>query len=249
MKQRLDSLLVSAGLATTTEKALALILAGQVTANGHRADKPGMMLEQGADITLKESACPFVSRGGMKLAAGLDTFKIEPSGLICADIGASTGGFTDCLLQHGATKVYAIDVGYGQLAWSLRQDSRVIVMERTNARHLTPAMFSDPIQLAVIDAAFISLKLLLPPLLPLFNPLPIAILALIKPQFEVERGATVNGVVSDPTLHQQVIEDIQNFCHGLGLIDHGVTDSPLLGPKGNKEFLIYLTRPASRQSP
>ncbi|MBA3013804.1 MAG: TlyA family RNA methyltransferase [Proteobacteria bacterium] len=241
MKHRLDSLLVNAGLAPTTEKALALILAGQVTVAGHRADKPGLLLNEGTEITLKESACPFVSRGGMKLDKALDTFQIDPNGLICADIGASTGGFTDCLLQHGATKVYAIDVGYGQLAWSLRQDSRVIVMERTNARHLTPAMFPDPINLAVIDAAFISLKLLLPPLLPLFKQHPIAILALIKPQFEVDRGATVSGVVSEPALHQQVIDNILTFCHGLGLTDHGVTDSPILGPKGNKEFLVYLT--------
>lgn len=246
MKHRLDRLLVDAGLAPTPEKALALILAGLVTVEGHRADKPGMMLNEGADIKLKESACPFVSRGGMKLKKGIDTFHIDPDGLVCADIGASTGGFTDCLLQHGAAKVYAIDVGYGQLAWSLRQDSRVIVMERTNARHLTPAMLSESISLAVIDAAFISLKLLLPPLLPLFGDQPIAILALIKPQFEVDRGATINGVVSEPSLHQQVIEDTLSFCHKLGLCDHGVTDSPILGPKGNREFLVYLTRATTK---
>jgi len=248
MKRRLDGLLVDAGLAATTAKAQALILAGQVTVAGHRADKPGLMVEESVEISLKEPTCPFVSRGGLKLAKGLDAFHIDPTGLVCADIGASTGGFTDCLLQHGATRVYAIDVGYGQLAWSLRQDSRVVAMERVNARHLTPAMFPEPISLAVIDAAFISLKLLLPPLLPLFVPQSIAILALIKPQFEVERGATEHGVVANPILHRQVVEDILAFCHGLGLKDEGVTDSPILGPKGNKEFLVYLTRPAGQSS-
>lgn len=241
MKQRLDSLLLAEGLAPTLEKAQALILAGQIAVNGHKADKPGLMIKSGATVTAKGSTSPYVSRGGLKLAKGLDFFRIDPSGLICADIGASTGGFTDCLLQHGAAKVYAIDVGYGQLAWSLRQDGRVVVMERTNARHLTPADLAEPIQLAVIDAAFISLKVLLPPLLPLFAKR-IAILALIKPQFEVERGKGSGGVVTDPTLHQQITHDILAYCADLGLTSHGVTASPILGPKGNKEFLTYLTK-------
>jgi len=181
-----------------------------------------------------------VSRGGLKLAKGLEYFALDPSGLVCADIGASTGGFTDCLLQNGATKVFAIDVGYGQLAWPLRQDPRVVVMERTNARHLTPADLGEPIDLAVIDAAFISLRILLPPLLPLFRN-QAAILALIKPQFEVGRDRIgKGGVVRDPALHEAVIAEILAFTRGLGLISRGVTDSPILGPKGNKEFLVHL---------
>ena len=243
MKQRLDSLLMAEGLAPTLEKARAMILAGQIAVNGHKADKPGTMINAGATVTAKGHASPFVSRGGLKLAQGLAFFHIDPQGLVCADIGASTGGFTDCLLQHGAAKVYAIDVGYGQLAWSLRQDSRVVVMERTNARHLTPADLPEPIALAVIDAAFISLKVLLPPLLPLFKE-KVAILALIKPQFEVNREQSGGGVVTDPALHDQCINDILSFCTGLGLTPHGWTPSPLLGPKGNKEFLTYLTREA-----
>jgi 23S rRNA (cytidine1920-2'-O)/16S rRNA (cytidine1409-2'-O)-methyltransferase len=241
MKQRLDCLLMAEGLAPTLEKARAMILAGQIAVNDHKADKPGLMIHAGATVTAKGPTCPFVSRGGLKLAQGLAFFGIDPRGLVCADIGASTGGFTDCLLQNGAAKVYAIDVGYGQLAWSLRQDSRVVVMERTNARHLTPADLPEPIDLAVIDAAFISLTVLLPPLLPLFGQ-HVAILALIKPQFEVERGLETGGVVTDPALHDQINTAILSFCAGLGLSHHGVTASPILGPKGNKEFLTYLTR-------
>jgi len=241
MKHRLDHLLVQQNLAPTLEKARALILAGLVLVEGHKADKPGLMTDDSLAVTVKESSCPFVSRGGVKLAHGLDFFQIHPRGFICVDIGASTGGFTDCLLQNGATKVYAVDVGYGQLAWSLRQDKRVIVMERTNARNLTPLMIPELIDLAVIDAAFISLKLLLPPLIPLFADKKIAILALIKPQFEVGRGKSTSGVVTDPALHEQVINEVRAFSQGLGLISHGVTASPLFGPKGNTEFLTYLT--------
>lgn len=242
MKQRLDHLLLERALAPSEHKARALILAGRVEVNGAKADKPGLMFGNGVTITVKEPLSPYVSRGGLKLAQGLAYFGINPSGFICADIGASTGGFTDCLLQNGAARVYAIDVGYGQLAWSLRQDPRVIVMERTNARHLTPASFPEPLDLAVIDAAFISLKLLLPPLLPLFRDR-VAILALIKPQFEVGRGLGTNGVVTDQALHDQVTNGILTFGEALGLTHHGLTDSPILGPKGNKEFLTYLTRP------
>lgn len=240
MKIRLDKLLVESKLVETRQKAQALILAGLVQVDSHRSDKPGTMVPVDSQISIKGQDCPFVSRGGLKLAKGLQHFHIVPDSLICADIGASTGGFTDCLLQNGAKKVYAIDVGYGQLDWKLRQDDRVIVKERTNARHLTPADFDEPIQLAVIDAAFISLKILLPPLLPLFSP-EIAILALIKPQFEVGKGKVgKGGVVKDPELHSQVIEDILAFTASLRLTSMGVTESPLLGPKGNKEFLIYL---------
>lgn len=243
MKSRLDHLLVLQKQAPSLEKAQALILAGLVRVAGHLADKPGLLYDDAMAITVKDSSGPFVSRGGLKLAHGLDFFHIQTQGLVCLDIGASTGGFTDCLLQNGAAKVYAVDVGYGQLAWSLRQDSRVVVLERTNARHLTRGLIPEPINLAVIDAAFISLKTLLPPLLPLFAEGPVAILALIKPQFEVGRGQSTGGVVTDPALHEGVINEVKVFSQGLGLTSNGVTASPLLGPKGNTEFLTYLTRP------
>ncbi len=239
MKIRLDKLLLEKNLAPTRQKAQALIAAGQVLVNNRLADKAGTMVEDSVTVEVKVS-CPYVSRGGYKLEAGLDFFSINPAGLVCLDIGASTGGFTDCLLKNGAAKVYAVDVGYGQLAWELRQDPRVVVMERTNARYLTSENFEDMLDFAVMDAAFISLKLLIPPLLPLFRK-QISILALIKPQFEVGRGKIgKGGVVRDTALHQEVIEDIIVFCKTLGLQNRGVTPSPILGPKGNKEFLIHL---------
>ena len=239
MKIRLDKLLLEKNLAPTRQKAQALIGAGQVLVNNRTADKAGILVDDSSEVVIKES-CPYVSRGGYKLAAGLVHFKIKPAGMICLDIGASTGGFTDCLLQHGAKKVYSIDVGYGQLAWKLRQDRRVVVMERTNARYLTKEDIPEPIDLAVIDASFISLKLLIPPLLPLFRA-NAAILALIKPQFEVGRGKIgKKGVVRDPAMHQEVQEEIASFGETLGLKNCGVIPSPILGPKGNREFLIYL---------
>ena len=244
MKIRLDKLLLAKNLAPTRQKAQALIGAGQVMVNNKLADKAGAMVEDSCIIEVKES-CPFVSRGGYKLEAGLQFFDINPAGLICLDVGASTGGFTDCLLQHGALKVYSVDVGYGQLAWELRQDPRIVVMERTNARYLTRENFAEPIDLAVIDASFISLKLLIPPLLPLFRE-NISILALIKPQFEVGRGKVgKGGVVRDPALHQEVIDEIIDFCTTLELKSCGVTPSPILGPKGNKEFLVHLVSHSS----
>jgi 23S rRNA (cytidine1920-2'-O)/16S rRNA (cytidine1409-2'-O)-methyltransferase len=246
MKIRLDKLLVERKLAPTRQKAQALIGAGQVLVNNKLADKAGTSVEDSCTIEVKES-CPYVSRGGYKLEAGLQFFDIKPSGLTCLDVGASTGGFSDCLLQHDALKIYSVDVGYGQLAWKLRQDSRIVVMERTNARYLTAEDFAEPIDLAVIDAAFISLKLLIPPLLPLFQG-NISILALIKPQFEVGRGKVgKGGVVRDPDLHQEVIDKIVVFCGTLGLESRGVTPSPILGPKGNKEFLIHLVSPSSQE--
>ena len=240
MKTRLDQLLLLHGLAPSIEKAQALIVAGQVLVNDQPADKVGSLFAKDCQIRLKGKACPYVSRGGLKLAAGLDHFQIDPTGLICADIGASTGGFTDCLLQRGAAKVYAIDVGYGQLAWKLRQDPRVAVMERTNARNLQTGDLTEPLDLAVIDASFISLKTLLPPLLVFFSGT-IRVLALIKPQFEVGKGQIgTGGVVRDSDLHEKVIGEIQGFADGLGLVPVGVSPSPILGPKGNREFLIYL---------
>jgi len=239
MKVRLDKLLLEKNLAPSRHKAQALIAAGQVLVDSRLADKAGTMVEDSATVELKES-CPYVSRGGYKLEAGLEFFNITPAGLVCLDIGASTGGFTDCLLKNNAAKVYAVDVGYGQLAWELRHDPRVVVMERTNARYLTAENLQELIDLAVIDASFISLKLLIPPLLPLFKG-QISILALVKPQFEVGRGKVgKGGVVRDPALHQEVITKILFFCQKLGLQSCGVTPSPILGPKGNREFLIHL---------
>ena len=239
MKIRLDKLLLARELAPTRQKAQALIVAGLVRINGQPADKAGSMFSSDCLVEVKGPSCPFVSRGGLKLKKGLEYFRIDPAGLVCADIGASTGGFTDCLLQHKAAKVYAIDVGYGQLDWKLRQDERVVVMERTNARYLQPDDIDMNLDLAVIDAAFISLKLLIPPLIPFFAG-QVSILALIKPQFEVGRGKVgKGGVVRDPDLHQEVIDDILHFTKGLGLTDKGVTDSPILGPKGNREFLAH----------
>jgi 23S rRNA (cytidine1920-2'-O)/16S rRNA (cytidine1409-2'-O)-methyltransferase len=239
MKIRLDKLLLKKKLAPTRQKAQAIIAAGQVTVDKKLTDKAGAMVEDSCIIEIKES-CRFVSRGGYKLEEALRFFSIDPSGLVCLDIGASSGGFADCLLQHGAAKIYAVDVGYGQLAWELRQDPRVVVMERTNARYLKTEDFDELPDLAVVDASFISLKLLIPPLLHLFHD-KISIIALIKPQFEVGRGKVgKGGVVRDPALHQEVIDGIIGFCETLGLINSGVTPSPILGPKGNKEFLIHL---------
>ena len=240
MKIRLDQLVLLRGLAPTIEKAQAIIATGQVLVNDQSADKVGSLFATDCQIRLKGKACPYVSRGGLKLAAGLDHFQIDPTGLVCADIGASTGGFTDCLLQRGAAKVYAIDVGYGQLAWKLRQDPRVVVMERTNARNVQIGDLTEPIDLAVVDASFISLKTLLPPLLVLFSG-GVRVLALIKPQFEVGKGQIgTGGVVRDSDLHEKVIGEIRGFADGLGLVPIGVSPSPILGPKGNREFLIYL---------
>jgi len=246
MKVRLDKLLLAKKMAPSRQKAQALIGAGQVLVNNKLADKAGAMVEDSCTLEVKES-CPYVSRGGYKLEAGLQYFNIKTAGFICLDIGASTGGFSDCLLQHGALKVYSVDVGYGQLAWELRQDPRIVVMERTNARYLTAEDFTEPIDFAVIDASFISLKLLIPPLLPLFQK-NTSILALIKPQFEVGRGKVgKGGVVRDPALHQEVIDEIVTFCRTLGLESLGITPSPILGPKGNKEFLIHLVSQSTQE--
>ncbi|MEN8139724.1 MAG: TlyA family RNA methyltransferase [Thermodesulfobacteriota bacterium] len=239
MKLRLDKLLVQNGLAETLQKAQALIGAGQVLVNGQRLDKAGHQVAAECEVTIKGDECPFVSRGGLKLAKGLSHFQVDPKGLTCADIGASTGGFSDCLLQNGAALVYAVDVGYGQLAWSLRQSEKVVVLERTNARYLSREEIPQPLDLAVIDAAFISLKLLIPPLLPLFRQGRVDIIALIKPQFEVARGQVgKGGVIRDPALHQKVIAETSQFITSLGLTPSEVVPSPILGPKGNTEFLV-----------
>ncbi|MDZ7641355.1 MAG: TlyA family RNA methyltransferase [Desulfurivibrio sp.] len=238
MKERLDKLLVARGLAASRPQAQALIGAGVVSGVDRVLDKAGTLVAVDTPLHVKENPCPYVSRGGLKLAAALDHFAIDPAGLVAIDIGASTGGFSDCLLQRGARRIYAVDVGYGQLAWKLRQDERVVVRERTNARYLTPADFPERPALAVIDASFISLKLLLPPLLPLLEP-GAQLVALIKPQFEAGRERIgKGGVVRDERVHREVVADLEEFALQSGLTGVGVIPSPLPGPKGNREFLL-----------
>ncbi len=239
MKIRLDELLVKNGIAETQKEAQALIGAGQVFTNDLLADKPGTLVSPDTDIRLKIK-CRYVSRGGLKLEKALEHFQVKVEGACCVDIGASTGGFTDCLLQHGAKRVYSVDVAYGQFAWNLRQDDRVIVIERFNARQLSQKEIPEPLDLAVIDASFISLTKLIPPLLqlPLEDKI---ILALIKPQFELAKDkVTKGGVVKDASLHQEAIDKIRGFALKMNLSVIGVVQSPLLGPKGNKEFIICL---------
>jgi 23S rRNA (cytidine1920-2'-O)/16S rRNA (cytidine1409-2'-O)-methyltransferase len=238
----LDKLLVERGLVESRERARALILAGDVVVDDHAVDKAGQLVRLDAQIRLKGSGIPYVSRGGMKLQKALDEFSLDVAGLCALDVGASTGGFTDCLLQRGARKVFAVDVGYGQLAWKLRQDERVVCLERTNIRYLEPAALAEVPDLAVIDASFISLEKVLPNTIRLVKECG-EIIALIKPQFEVGRGQLgKGGVVRDERKHREVIESICSLVETLGLEVKGVTESPLLGPKGNKEFLIYLKK-------
>ena len=239
MKIRLDALLLERNLVQQKDKARALIGAGEVLVNERVVDKVGFLCDPGAAVRIR-THCPYVSRGGLKLAAGLHHFRIDPSGLTCIDIGASSGGFTDCLIQHGAGKVYAVDVAYGQLDWKIRQDPRVVVLERCNARQLTPAQIPESIDLAVMDVSFISITKIIPALLPLFTG-PFALLALIKPQFELPKeDIPRGGVVLLAELHQKAIDLVTAYALGLRLKTEGTVPSPVLGPKGNKEFLIYL---------
>ncbi|AEH44641.1 hemolysin A [Thermodesulfatator indicus DSM 15286] len=241
-KERLDKLLVKRGLVESREKAQAMIMAGQVYVNGERVDKAGHKVPVEADIQIK-GRLPFVSRGGLKLAHALTHFGLNVKGLVCADIGASTGGFTDCLLQAGAQKVYAIDVGKGQLHYKLRSDPRVVVFEEVNARYLTEKDLPEPVDLITIDVSFISLTKILPAALRILKPGG-KIVALIKPQFEVGRNKVGRGgVVRDPALHQEAIKKIEDFAtKELNLKSYGVIESPILGPAGNKEFLILLAK-------
>lgn len=241
-KERLDKVLVEKGIASTRERARAQVMAGNVTVEGRVVDKPGTKIALESSIRLAGETLRYVSRGGEKLEGALQAFAINPHGLVVMDVGASTGGFTDCVLQKGARKVYAIDVGYGQLAWRLREDSRVVNLERKNIRYLQREEVKDEVDLILIDTSFISIEKFIPHLVP-FLKTGGAILSLIKPQFEVGRGEVgKGGVVRDPRLHQKVIDRISNFCRGLKLRIMGVAESPLLGPKGNKEFFIYLRR-------
>lgn len=241
-KERLDKLLVERGLVQSRERASALILAGKVVVEDHAVDKVGTRIPIDADIRLKGGDIPYVSRGGLKLEKGLESFDISVAGRVAIDVGASTGGFTDCLLQRGAVQVYAVDVGYGQLAWKLREDPRVVNLERTNIRDLTADTLGAAPSLAAIDASFISLDKVLPATLPLLAPGG-EILALIKPQFEVGRGQVgKGGVVRDPAQHAEVVEKVRESAASLGCRVLGVVESPLLGPKGNREFLIHLQK-------
>jgi 23S rRNA (cytidine1920-2'-O)/16S rRNA (cytidine1409-2'-O)-methyltransferase len=241
-KIRLDQLMVQKGLAESREKAKASIMAGEVMVDGSRADKPGHIFPEESEITIKTQSMPFVSRGGLKLEAAISHFNIDVNGLVMLDIGASTGGFTDCLLQHGAKRVIAIDVGYGQMHWKLRNDPRVTVIEKTNARNLLPEDIKEQPDAAVIDVSFISLKLIIPPVAALL-PENTFITALIKPQFEAGKGEVgKGGVVRDEDTHNRIIADIGDFCKKQGLDPVGVIPSPILGPKGNREFLIFIKR-------
>ena len=232
--------MVERGLAPSREKAQALIMAGQVVVGDHAAEKAGQQVLPDVEIRIKGEVLPYVSRGGLKLAKGLDAFAINPAGRIAIDVGASTGGFTDCLLQRGAEKVYAVDVGYGQLAWKLREDPRVVVLEKTNIRHLQPDQLAPLPDLAVIDASFISLNLVLPPTLSLLTR-PAEVVALVKPQFEVGKGAVgKGGIVRDPKLHDEVLANMEQLARGLGAELLGICDSPITGADGNREFLMGL---------
>jgi 23S rRNA (cytidine1920-2'-O)/16S rRNA (cytidine1409-2'-O)-methyltransferase len=236
-KQRLDVLMHERGLSPTREKARAMVMAGEVLVNGQTVDKPGMKIDPDVDIAVK-SKPRFVSRGGEKLAGALADFQMDIVGKICADVGASTGGFTDCLLQNGAAKIFAIDVGYGQLDYTLRQDSRVVVIERTNARYLEK--LDEPVNLVVIDASFISLKLLLPTIKGWLTA-QADLIALIKPQFEAgKQDVGKGGVVRDSKIHRRVLQDMLAFAHEQRFAVRGLTVSPLKGPAGNTEFLMWL---------
>jgi 23S rRNA (cytidine1920-2'-O)/16S rRNA (cytidine1409-2'-O)-methyltransferase len=236
-RKRLDILLVERELVDSRQQAQRLIMAGQVMVDGRVADKPGTRVSQAADVTLK-ATLPYVSRGGLKLEAALDRFAIEVTGVIAADVGASTGGFTDCLLQHGASRVYAIDVGYGQLAWRLRNDPRVVVMERVNVRYLES--LPEPVDLATVDVSFISLELVLPAVISFLKPHG-DIVTLIKPQFEAGRKQVgKGGVVKDPGVHRAVLRKVLLWADGHGLRMRGLMASPLKGPAGNVEFLAHL---------
>lgn len=239
-KKRLDTTLVERVLVQSRQRAQALIMAGKVLVNQQPENKPGSLVSSEDEIIIRGENMPYVSRGGLKLERALEYFAIDASGRVCLDVGASTGGFTDCLLQHGAEKVFAVDVGYGQLAWKLRQDPRVVVIERTNIRHMSADKIPWPVDLVTIDASFISLRIVVPAILK-FMADSAGIIALIKPQFEVGKGRVgKGGVVRDPELHREVNERLCDFFLQAGLVSQGIIPSPILGPKGNREFITYL---------
>ena len=241
IKKRLDVLLTELGFAESRAKAQAIIMAGQVYVEGQKADKPGISYEETVQIEVRGESCPYVSRGGLKLEKALRDFGVKPEGYVCSDSGASTGGFTDCLLQQGAKKVFAIDVGYGQLDWKIRSDPRVVVMERTNIRYVTPEQLGEPLDLSVIDVSFISLKIVLPAIKALLKPTG-QVLCLIKPQFEAGREKVgKKGVVREPETHKEVLDHFVALARELEFTILGLTFSPVKGPEGNIEFLGHLT--------
>ena len=240
-KERLDVLLTQRGLCESRSKAQALIMSGEVYVDGQKCDKAGTPVDETASIEIRGSHCPYVSRGGLKLEKALRDFGIDPSGWVCSDSGASTGGFTDCLLQKGAKKVFAIDVGYGQLAWSIRTDPRVVCMERTNIRYVTPEQLGEALDFSVIDVSFISLRLVLPAIKALLRPTG-QLVCLIKPQFEAGKDKVgKKGVVRDPAVHCEVLESFLALAAELGLTVRNLTFSPVKGPEGNIEFLGHLS--------
>ena len=241
VKKRLDVLLTEQGYADTRSKAQAIIMSGQVYVNGQKADKPGVSYEETVELEVRGAVCPYVSRGGLKLEKALRDFGVKPEGYVCSDSGASTGGFTDCLLQQGAKKVFAIDVGYGQLDWKIRSDPRVVVMERTNIRYVTPDQLGEPLDLSVIDVSFISLKIVLPAIKELLNSTG-QVLCLIKPQFEAGKEKVgKKGVVRDKETHKEVLDNFVALANELNFNILGLTFSPVKGPEGNIEFLGHLS--------
>jgi len=241
-KTRLDKLLVDRRLVASRERARALILAGAVLVNEEPVDKAGALVAESAAVRIRAEDHPYVSRGGVKLKGALDHFGIQVAGLSALDVGASTGGFTDCLLQEGARKVYAVDVGYGQIAWKLRNDPRVVLFERTNIRHFSGVGVEEPVDIAVIDTSFISLTLVIPSVLRFVRE-GATILALVKPQFEVGKGEVgKKGVVRDPAVHLRVVGELAAFFAEQGLSVRGTCESPLTGPEGNKEFFIWAVK-------
>ena len=241
IKKRLDVLLVERLYADSRTKAQAIIMSGNVYVNGQKADKPGTSFEETVEIEVRGAVCPYVSRGGLKLEKALRDFGVKPEGYVCSDSGASTGGFTDCLLQQGAKKVFAIDVGYGQLDWKIRSDERVVVMERTNIRYVTPEDLGEPLDLSVIDVSFIGLEIVLPTIKTLLKPTG-QVLCLIKPQFEAgKENVGKKGVVRDPKIHRMVLDNFATLVKSLDFKILGLTFSPVKGPEGNIEFLGHLT--------
>ena len=241
-KKRLDVLLVEQGFMDSRTKAQAIIMSGLVYVNDQKADKPGVSYEESAKIEVRGESCPYVSRGGLKLEKALRDFGVKPVDYVCSDSGASTGGFTDCLLQQGARKVFAIDVGYGQLDWKIRSDDRVVVMERTNIRYVTPEDLGEPLDLSVVDVSFISLKIVLPAIQALLKPGQGQVLCLIKPQFEAGKDKVgKKGVVREKSTHKEVLDQFVELADRLNFKILGLTFSPVKGPEGNIEFLGHLT--------
>ena len=241
-KKRLDVLLTDLGYAETRSKAQAVIMSGLVYVDGQKADKPGISYEETVQIEVRGAACPYVSRGGLKLEKALRDFGVQPVNYVCSDSGASTGGFTDCLLQQGAKKVFAIDVGYGQLDWKIRSDPRVVVMERTNIRYVTPEQLGEPLDLSVVDVSFISLKIVLPAIKALLKPTG-QVLCLIKPQFEAGReNIGKNGLVQSSRVHMQVLNNILQLFSAQGLTVQLLCPSPIQGGSGNIEYLAVVQK-------